>query len=89
MDTISSKVGECLALYRRLLALPAESNRPGTPSKASRLIATREQFILWYSNIGAHQKGRGSLDYRLREASHLRDLVIEILDRLSRILAEG
>ncbi|KAB8229665.1 uncharacterized protein BDW43DRAFT_314700 [Aspergillus alliaceus] len=40
---------------------------------------------LWSANIGAHQTNQSSLDYRLRDASHIKDQVIRQLDRLQRI----
>ncbi|KAI0466997.1 hypothetical protein F4859DRAFT_283498 [Xylaria cf. heliscus] len=46
------------------------------------------RFKLWAGNIGAHRKGRSSLDWRLRDASHLRDLVIDLLTDLKSILRD-
>lgn len=40
------------------------------------------RFHIWSGNIGAHRKGKSSLDYRLREASHIRDRVIDLLRNL-------
>jgi hypothetical protein len=37
------------------------------------------RFRVWSGNIGAHKAGRGSLDHKLREASHIRDSIIETL----------
>lgn len=47
------------------------------------------RFRLWVGNIGAHRKGRASLDYKLREASHIRDRVIELLQNLETVLREA
>ncbi|KAI1171672.1 hypothetical protein F4777DRAFT_45119 [Nemania sp. FL0916] len=46
-------------------------------------------FKLWSGNIGAHRKGRSSLDWRLRDASHLRDLIISLLTDLDSSLLEA
>ncbi|RAL00412.1 uncharacterized protein BO80DRAFT_315184, partial [Aspergillus ibericus CBS 121593] len=40
---------------------------------------------LWIANIGAHQSRQSSLDYRLRDASHIKDQVIRVLRRLQRL----
>ncbi|KAJ5719361.1 Zinc finger C2H2 [Penicillium malachiteum] len=40
---------------------------------------------VWAANIGAHQTGQSSLDYRLRDASHIKNQVIRILQRLQRL----
>ena len=37
---------------------------------------------LWASNIGAHQRGRSSLDFRLRDASNIRDQIHRLLNSL-------
>jgi hypothetical protein len=41
---------------------------------------------IWASNIGAHQRGQSSLDYRLRDASHVKIQVIELLRHLNELL---
>lgn len=46
------------------------------------------RFRLWCANIGAHKSGRSSLDYRLREASHIRDRLNELLRNLITVLQE-
>lgn len=44
------------------------------------------RFKIWVGNIDAHQKGMSSLDYRLREASHIRAQVVRLLgDLLARL----
>lgn len=37
---------------------------------------------MWAANIGAHQKGQSSLDFRLRDASHIHQQIIKLLDDL-------
>ncbi|KAJ2983178.1 hypothetical protein NUW58_g6294 [Xylaria curta] len=46
------------------------------------------KFKLWAGNIGAHRTGRSSLDYRLRDSSHLHTQVIRLLDDLITSLNE-
>ena len=43
---------------------------------------------VWTANIGAHQTGQSSLDYRLRDASHIRQLIVKLLEDLSRTLKD-
>jgi len=47
------------------------------------------RFKIWAGNIGAHQKGRSSLDYRLREASHIRAQITRLLGDLWEVLQDG
>ncbi len=44
---------------------------------------------MWAANIGAHQTGQSSLDFRLRDASHIRDQIIKLLQGLVRRLQEA
>ncbi|KAJ6023892.1 hypothetical protein N7540_004689 [Penicillium herquei] len=43
---------------------------------------------VWTANMGAHQVGQKSLDYRLREASHLKDQTLRVLRRLERTIED-
>jgi hypothetical protein len=47
------------------------------------------RFRLWSGNVGAHRRGRGSLDYKLREASHIRDQVVNLLQEMQFVLQES
>ncbi|KAL8911554.1 MAG: hypothetical protein Q9172_007653 [Xanthocarpia lactea] len=44
---------------------------------------------IWAGNVGAHQTGPSSLDFRLRDASHIRDEVTKLLKDLKRLLKEA
>lgn len=44
------------------------------------------RFRVWVSDTGAHQTNQSSLDYRLRDASHIRDQVIRLLNQLLNLL---
>ncbi|KAK2762794.1 hypothetical protein FQN54_000969 [Arachnomyces sp. PD_36] len=43
---------------------------------------------VWGANIGAHQNGTSSLDFRLRDASHIRGQVVKILYKFARTIKE-
>ena len=58
------------------------------PLPASRVEDELGRFKIWTSSSGALQKGSRSLDYRLREASQVRDQVIKILKDLEYSLRE-
>jgi len=47
------------------------------------------RFKMWAGNLGAHQAGRASLDYRLREASHLQEQVVYLLRDASESLQDA
>lgn len=44
---------------------------------------------VWAANIGAHQTGQSSLDYRLRDSSHIRQQIIKLLDELLKRLRDA
>ena len=43
---------------------------------------------MWAGNIGAHQTGQSSLENRLRDASHIRDQIIELLKDICDVFSE-
>ena len=47
------------------------------------------RFRIWAANIGAHEKNQNSLDYRLRDASHIRGQTIELLNNLVKRLDDA
>ena len=47
------------------------------------------RFRVWVSNIGAHRRGKSSLDFRLRDASHMRKNVTDLLEDCNMLLGEG
>ena len=47
-----------------------------------------ERFSLWANNLGLYHRGHSSLDYRLREAGALRNLIGEFLADLKTSLDE-
>ncbi|KAL8847620.1 MAG: hypothetical protein Q9221_007350 [Calogaya cf. arnoldii] len=44
---------------------------------------------IWAGNVGAYQSGLSSLDFRLRDASHIRNEVTDLLTNLERLLDEA
>lgn len=46
------------------------------------------RFKMWAGNLGAHQSGPASLDYRLREAPHIHEQVLYLLRDLTQSLQD-
>lgn len=44
---------------------------------------------LWIANIGAHQRDSPSLEFRLRDASHIRNQIVELLKSLQTMIDEA
>ncbi|EAT82091.2 hypothetical protein SNOG_10697 [Parastagonospora nodorum SN15] len=86
---ISYQVSKCLVDFRNVhgsLASAEPTVRVKLPASVANDLLGR--FRLWVGNIGAHHKGRASLDYKLREASHIRTRVIELLQHLEHDLQD-
>jgi len=85
---ISVQVVICLKNLQSLVSdLSDDNNKIGPTSQIWNDILAR--FRIWSSNIGAHQKGQSSLDYRLRDASHIRDQILKVLASLRQSLLDA
>lgn len=49
----------------------------------------RGRLRMWAANIGAHQIGQSSLEFRLRDSSHIRQQIIKLLNELLHRLNDG
>ncbi|PGH00346.1 hypothetical protein GX51_05844 [Blastomyces parvus] len=69
------------------------------PTSLEEYVPSLEKFLpelqdeygrlrVWTGNIGAHQSGRSSLEYRLRDTSHIKTQVASLLDALKWSLGE-
>ncbi|KAF5712162.1 zinc finger transcription factor ace1 [Fusarium mundagurra] len=95
MNTIADHVSACLQEFNSLCSSPTtwtdSVSEEGTDSDISLLKLQNElsRFKVWSGNIGAHKKGRSSLDHRLRDASNIRDQVAELLEDLRESLKDA
>lgn len=88
-SSIAKSVKGCLELFRALASLPLPLSNA---SYQTSLMATMEEeprFKVWSGNIGAHASGRRSLEFRLRDASHLQKQVLALLVDLSKLLKDA
>ncbi|KAH7202523.1 hypothetical protein BKA60DRAFT_657595 [Fusarium oxysporum] len=95
MNTIADHVSACLQEFNSLCSSPTIWTDiipdEGTQSDISLVKLQNElsRFKVWSGNIGAHRKGRSSLDHRLRDASNIRDQVVELLEDLRESLQDA
>ncbi|OQE36869.1 hypothetical protein PENCOP_c011G07652 [Penicillium coprophilum] len=85
--TIATVLSQCLEEFAELIssgALARYENDVSQPRWSDELGRLR----IWAGNIGAHQTGQSSLDYRLRDASHLKNETVKILQRMLRVLRD-
>ncbi|KAK8246591.1 hypothetical protein HDK90DRAFT_15103 [Phyllosticta capitalensis] len=83
LPIIAERVRKCLRSFDQLGqdALSPCSDDVGH-IRTSEVSNSADRFRIWVGNIGAHRPDRGSLDYRLRDASHIKDSVLDLLDAL-------
>lgn len=48
-----------------------------------------QRFSLWGANLGLFETGHRSLDYRLRDAGHVRSFTVDLLKDLKNSLVHG
>lgn len=83
----SSHVSDCLISFDVVLEISRGITRDESQSLDPSLVADElRRFRIWVEDIGAHRKGLHSLEYRLRDASHLRAKVETLLNELDRTL---
>ena len=93
LQSIADWYSSCIANFDKITVgvdslVASDSGNHGT--EAPQLV--RDQigsFRVWAANMGAHRMGRMSLDYKLREASHVHDAVLELLEELNGSLMES
>lgn len=90
VPTIAELRGDCFTSFNRLYEV-LESEEADNASRMHFASIADEigRFNVWAGNIGAHQNGRSSLDYRLRDASHIREEFVKVLQYLRETLDDG
>ncbi|KAI0505729.1 hypothetical protein F5B22DRAFT_494797 [Xylaria bambusicola] len=76
--SISEYVVQCIQKFQ---AASSECDKLNDAAR-QKFLDEFARFKIWAGNLGAHRRGRSSLDWRLRDASHLRELVINLLTDL-------
>jgi hypothetical protein len=90
LSSIATHVQNCLEGFHNTCSTLAKAEPPIRNKIPSGVIHDAlGRFRLWVGNIGAHRKGKASLDYKLREASHIRVRVLELLQSLEYVLREA
>ncbi|KAI9150003.1 HET-domain-containing protein [Paramyrothecium foliicola] len=91
MNSVSQIVYSCLRGFDGLRsAIEAEGTpTPGEGMSLTDVVDQLGRFKVWSANIGAHKTGRASLEFRLRDASHLRKQVVDILEDINELLRDA
>ncbi|TGJ79453.1 hypothetical protein E0Z10_g9300 [Xylaria hypoxylon] len=88
--SIADRVAQSLAAFEAIDTVETEVEPDDSQFIWVQTISDQlSKFKLWAGNIGAHRTGRSSLDYRLRDSSHLHTQVLRLLDDLITSLDEA
>ncbi|CAM1510793.1 Fc.00g083060.m01.CDS01 [Cosmosporella sp. VM-42] len=86
---IALLVKHCLALNKGLIQALENGDDELSSSLSLRLSDQNSRFIIWSANVGAHRTGTSSLEYRLRDASHIKETVRDLLDDLQHLIEDA
>jgi hypothetical protein len=88
-SSIADQVHLCLEAFESLITVLSSTDVSERQNTSINFVDELDRFKVWAGNIGAHRLGQSSLDYRLRDASHIQELVLRFLSKLQSSLAEG
>jgi hypothetical protein len=86
---ISTQVDECGVAFRSLVTALTEAPRFAAQARPETINDEFDRFKIWAGNIAAHRKGHRSLEYRLRDATHLKTETLNLLAALEKSLTIG
>lgn len=87
-ESISGHVAGCLALFRRLVD-PEDGLEFPDREILFQMIDEQSRFKVWVGNSRAYGTGMSSLDYRLRDSSHIKSHVIKLVQRMASLIEDA
>lgn len=88
-SSISTQVKRCLEL-NKILSNSLETPQVDLPEGVSLSLGDQKsRFAVWCGNIGAHRTGTSSLEHRLRDASHIKENVVDLLEELECLINDA
>ena len=92
MAAIATSVIACLTSFNKFIVeIKAFLSHRNTRSDLDPVAWEDElgRLRMWAANIGAHQTGQSSLDFRLRESSHISGQIVKLLEDLLQRLQDA
>ncbi|KAF2814360.1 uncharacterized protein BDZ99DRAFT_380858, partial [Mytilinidion resinicola] len=91
METLhlSSQVTDCGGGFLSLVEALKHAPHFATQTSPGKVNDEFDRFKIWAGNVAAHRKGRRSLEYRLRDAEHLKNEAQNLLTALQESLNHG
>ena len=99
-QSISAPLNSCFRKYDSFIksvqrsprAIEGSKNLTKTPIELHSIGEWQDEMgrlRMWAANIGAHRVGQPSLDFRLRDSSHIREQIIGLLNDVLRRLEDA
>lgn len=88
-SSIATSVRGCLELFQTLDSLPSPLPNASHQTALAAITEEETRFKVWSRNMSAHSSGTRSLQFRLRDASHLQKHVLALLADLSELLDDA
>ncbi|KAM0553411.1 hypothetical protein ACHAPJ_007426 [Fusarium lateritium] len=88
-DSIANSVRSALQSFQTVTSLAPTSCDVSYQEPLTSISEEEARFKVWSGNIGAHNSGRRSLQYRLRDASHLQKQIVALLGDLIDLLEDA
>ncbi|KAL8789557.1 MAG: hypothetical protein Q9195_006784 [Heterodermia aff. obscurata] len=79
---IASSIAICLKFFEDTMQLIRSLSERAQDFQIDAWEDELGRLRIWTANIGAHKLNQASLDFRLRDASHIRDQIWSLLERL-------
>ncbi|EGU86053.1 hypothetical protein FOXB_03457 [Fusarium oxysporum f. sp. conglutinans Fo5176] len=85
---IATAVTQCNNCFGQIVRAP-KTLASNSPTFGRDMADQQTRFNVWAGNIGAHRTGLSSLDYRLRDSSHIKDQVLSLLKDLIELIQDA
>ena len=93
VGAISDSITVCLDTYNGLIERIRRIHALNRLGAEGLVLGTWEDELgrlrIWAADIGAHQTDQSSLDFRLRDASHIREQIVKLLQSLLRKIQDA
>ncbi|CAG7974036.1 unnamed protein product [Penicillium salamii] len=85
MVAISELLKSCLVQF---VSLADSGELKGNEVPLQKWTDELGRLRVWAANIGGHKTSQSSLDYRLRDASHIKSQIVRLLEQVQELLTD-
>ena len=89
VKTISESISSCFTAFEEVLQARETQHVPMEERLSERWDDEKSRLRLWTAIVGAERKGQSSLEFKIRDASHIREQIISLLHVLNQRLLDA